>query len=538
MPQFTGTRDLRSYLRIIWRWKFLLVLIVAAAPVVAYFVEHRKPHIYQSTVLVNVNQASVGAVGSSAVTDNINAIAALVNTTPVADIAGDFLKPAVSGASIVGDVSASPNVTTGFLTITATTESPTRSADIANAFAKALGVNQHQQLVASVRSAIAALRAQANGLPKNSASRAALEQDIQTDQSQLAAVTQGAQILQPATPNFTPVGPHVRQAVELGLLIGLLLGFAVVMVLESADRRMRSPDDLESLTDLPLLAAIAPSAFSGALDTTPVDDEAFQTLRTSLTYFTVDRPLESVLITSPGEKEGKSTVAGRLAIAAAHAGLDVVLIDADLRRAGTTDKFGLRDQPGLGTVLAERRPVETVLVDWPLHEGDLGRLRVLPAGPPPPNPAALISSEPMRALLSSLESQTDLVIIDTPAALAVSDAVPLMQAVSGVVLVARMNQSNRDTIHRLHKTIIAAHGEILGVVATGVTAGPGYEKYSREYYSMSNGNRRGRRKKRKQQAAMAKGVHLSQADPAEQSGDQAASANGTESDRSAKSKKH
>ena len=90
----------------------------------------------------------------------------------------------------------------------------------------------------------------------------------------------------------------------------------------------------------------------------------------------------------------------------------------------------------------------------------------------------------MRTLLSALESQTDLVIVDSPAALAVSDAVPLMQAVSGVVLIARMNQSTRDTIHRLQKMIIAAHGELLGVVATGVTSGPGYEKYSQEYYTV------------------------------------------------------
>lgn len=496
MPQFTGTRDLRSYLRVMWRWKFLLVFIVVAAPAVAYFIEHRKPHIYQSTVLVAVNEANIG---NSATTNNINAIAALVNTTPVANIAGDFLKPPVSGSSIIGDVSASPNVTTGYLTITATNQNPVEAAAIANAFAKALGVNQKDTVVSSVKAAITALKAQIAQLPKDSVVRSNLETSLQSDQAELAAVSQGAQILQPATPDYTPVGPHVRQAVELGLLLGLLLAFAVVMVAESADRRLRGPDDLETLTGLPLLAAIGPSAFDGELETTPVDAEAFQTLRTSLTYFTIDREIKSVLVASPGEQEGKSTVAVRLALACAAAGLDVVLVDADLRRAGATAKLGIEPKVGLGVVLAEQRPVESALLEWPMGPNDPGRLRILGAGAPPPNPAALVSSMQMRDLIRTLEHQSDLVVVDTPAALAVSDAVPMMQNVSGVVLVARMNRSTRDTIHRLQKIIESAHGRLLGTVATGVTAGPGYEKYSQAYYTPAGSSRKGPRRRKKHQ---------------------------------------
>jgi succinoglycan biosynthesis transport protein ExoP len=291
-----------------------------------------------------------------------------------------------------------------------------------------------------------------------------------------------------------------------------------VMLLDSADRRLRSPDDLERFTNLPLLAAIAPSAFAGELETTPVDEEAFQTLRTSLTYFTVDRQIKSVLITSPGEQEGKSTVAVRLALAAARAGLDVVLVDADLRRAGATSKLGIKSSVGLGLVLAEQRPVDTAMVDWPLSQDDVGRLRILAAGSPPPNPAALVSSEAMRELLSELESRFDLVVIDTPAALAVSDAVPLMQSVSGVVLIARMNRSSRETVRRLHKIITSAHGLLLGAVATGVSSGPGYEKYSQAYYSQSgSGGRRPRRRRKQDKYSAAQAAESSAAQAAESS---------------------
>jgi capsular exopolysaccharide synthesis family protein len=519
MPEFTGHKDLRAYLRMVWRWKLLIIVILVAAPAVAYFAERGKPHIYQSSVLVAVDTASSSSGGTTFTTSNIDTIAALVNTTPVADLAGDLLRPKVPGSEIVGEVSANPSVTTGLLTITATDRSPARAAAIANAFANALGENQYREEVAQTRSNIAALQAQIDALPRNSPARQPLEQTISQAKAQLKTQTQGAQILQAATPNYTPVGPHLHRTVELGFVIGLLLAFAVVMLAEGADRRMRSPDDLESLTDLALLAAIAPTAFSSELQTTHVDDEAFHMLRTALTYFTVDKPLHSVMFTSPGEKEGKSTVASRLALASAQAGLNVILVDADLRRAGASEKFGLRGQTGLGAVLADLRPAEAAMVDWPLREEGAGRLRILPAGPPPPNPTALISSEAMRTLLRSLEAQSDLVIVDSPAALAVSDAVPLMHAVSGVVLVARMNHSNRDTIHRLHKIIEAAHGRILGVVATGVTAGPGYEKYSQEYYATvgDNGSRKGARKDKNKGSGG--GVKLAQADTRPASGE-------------------
>ena len=508
MPEFTGHRDLRSYLRMVWRWKFVFVLLIIAAPAATFGIEHGKPKIYQSNVLLAVNQVTItGPTGTSYSTNNITALAQLLTTTPVADIAGNLMTPKVSGGSIVGEVSADPNAETGYISITATDQSPTRAAALANAFAQALGISQKEQLVSALKGDIASLKAELDQISPSNSEYSSLQQQLEQARAQLKTTTSGATILQAAVPDYTPAGPHVKRAVLLGLVIGVLLAVGAIMLLEGFDRRMRSPDDLESLTDLPLLAAIAPSAFSDRLQTTPVDDESFQMLRTSLTYFTVDQPLHSVMVTSPGEKEGKSTVAARLAIAAARAGLNVILVDADLRRSGTTDRFGLRDRPGLATVLVDSRPVETALTDWAIPESAAGRLRILAAGPPPPNPAALVSSDAMRRLLASLESQSDLVIVDSPAALAVSDALPLMHTVSGIVMVARMNHSNRDTIHRLHKIIESAHGRIFGVVATDVTSGPGYEKYSREYYVAA-----GKKKKRRRKSQTSSGdVQLAQA---------------------------
>lgn len=494
MPEFTGHRDIRAYIRTIWRWKLLILVLVVGAPMVGYLLERGKPKNYRSSTTVAFTAPTTSTSftlpsGSLYTSGNIQAIADLITTPAVSTIAGQLMKPPVAGSRIVGGVSASADPTTNFITITANSGSPTEAADVANAFAKALNVNENQETRASIQSAIANYRREISRITPTNPNYASLQQQLLAAQSAVSSPVNGITQINPATPNYTPTGPHPKRAAELGLVIGILLAFAAVMLLDSIDRRLRSPDELEEFTKLPLLAAIAPSAFEGELETNPVDEEAFQTLRTSLTYFTVDKRIKSVLVTSPGEQEGKSTVTVRLALACARAGLDVVLVDGDLRRAGATQKLGLQPKIGLGLVVAEQRPVETALLDWPLGSEDTGRLRVLPAGSPPPNPAALISSDAMRKLIRTLEDQADLVIIDTPAALAVSDAVPLMQAVSGIVVIARMNRSTRDTVRRLQKTILAAHGHLLGTIATGVTAGPGYEKYSRAYYSHAGGSR-------------------------------------------------
>jgi capsular exopolysaccharide synthesis family protein len=499
MPEFTGSRDIRSYIRSIWRWKFLIVFLIVASTAVAYLLEHGKPSQYSATATVSVDTnggvATSGTGGNDVFTGgNVTAIAQVVTTNSVADIAAVLLKPAQTASEALSGVSASADITTNFITITVVKDSPTDAATTANAFASALNVDGSDLTKTTLTKAIATTKAQIAHVPKTSSNYSTLEANLQTYEAQIVSPNNVAAIVQAASPVDTPIGPHPRRAAELGLVIGILLSIAVVMLLDSADRRFRSPDELEQFTTLPLLAAIAPSAFAGELETTPVDEEAFQTLRTALTYFTIDREIKSVLIASPGEQEGKSTVAVRLALASARAGLDVVLIDADLRRAGATSKLGLKVNVGLGLVLAERRPVDTALIDWPLAQDDAGRLRVLGAGDPPPNPAALLSSDAMRELLSELESRFDLVVIDTPAALAVSDSVPLLQSVSGVVLIARMNRTTRDTVRRLLKIINSAHGKLLGSVATGVTSGPGYEKYSQAYYSQTGG-RRGRRKR-------------------------------------------
>jgi receptor protein-tyrosine kinase len=168
----------------------------------------------------------------------------------------------------------------------------------------------------------------------------------------------------------------------------------------------------------------------------------------------------------------------------------VILVDADLRRARLSRKFGTSPQLGLSSVLSGELPLSEALIDYRLEDPVSGQLTLLPAGSPQRNASALISSPEMGRVLDQLSSEGDLVIIDTPAALAVGDPLALMRSVSGVILVARMNVSRRRTLGRLARMIVAAQATLLGVVAVGVTRGVDY--YGHGYsHDGENGTRAG-----------------------------------------------
>jgi capsular exopolysaccharide synthesis family protein len=449
-------------------------------PLAVYLIERSKPKVYQSSTLVelqDISASSLGATGGPIVTGNLDAVAQLVTTTSVADTAARLLHE--PPGSLVGKVSANANQNTGFLTISARDHDPAQAATIANAFAAALANRQVAQARSEIGQQVAALQKQLADTPRSDPSqRVTLSQQIAQLQALAASSASGASIIQAATPSSSPVAPKTRRAVELALVIALLLGVGAVLVAENADRRLRAIEDIESLTGWPLLAAIPPSAFSPEHGAEPRNEEAFQMLRSALTYFNVERPLGSVVIVSPQVSAGKTTVAAGLALATARAGKRAILVDADLRRPQVCARLGVPDKPGLGAVLAGERQLEEVLVAYPADSPDGGKLLVLGAGPPPPNPAALLGSQQMRALVRKLEGQADLVIVDSVAALAVSDALPLLQAVSGTVVVVRMDRTSRASVRRLQKMIASAHGTVLGAVATGSGAvGRGYGVY-------------------------------------------------------------
>jgi polysaccharide biosynthesis transport protein len=454
--------------------------IVVAIPVAVYFYERGQPRTYQSSTLLELQDVSVqlGSTSAPVQTGNLAAVARLVSTTPVANIAAHLIHPPQSPGFMAKAVSATSDTDTGFLTITAEAGRPQLAADIANAFAAAIGVHQGKQAAAEIRQQITGEYAQLK-VTKDPGSRQDIQQTIAQLRGLLGSVAAGSQVIQAATPNLTPVSPHIRRTVELALVIAILLGLGAVILAESGDRRLRNPDDLEKLTGWPLLAVVPNRAFVPDHETTPAEEEAFQMLRAAMTYFNAEHPPSSVAVISPLVEDGKTTIAVGLAVASARSGMRVILMDADLRRPQVTQRLHTDEPPaGLAEVLSGQATLDDVLVDRAIPVPAGGMLSVLPAGHTPPNPSGLLSAPQLNTVLQELEDRSDLVVIDTAAALAVSDALPLIQSASGVILVVRMNRSSRAAVRRIKKVIASAQGSVFGVVATGsAKAAAGYGDY-------------------------------------------------------------
>lgn len=205
--------------------------------------------------------------------------------------------------------------------------------------------------------------------------------------------------------------------------------------------------------------------------------EAYRVLRTNLQFMAMDQPLRSILITSSIPEEGKSLTAANLAIAFAQASQNVLLIDADLRRPNVSKMFGTSGRfTGLTSVLAGSVPVEEAI-----RPGPIPGLSILPSGPIPPNPAELIGSSRMAALLMNLDGLFDLIILDTPPVLAVTDSCALAPRVDGVVIVVRANAVGHPQARRAKEALTAVKARILGVVLDAVQRQSG-SRYDYYYY--------------------------------------------------------
>jgi tyrosine-protein kinase len=518
----TTNTDLRAYLRILWRWKLLFLAFVVLFPVGAYLIVSQEQKVYEASVLLQentlpVNTSIVGtntnvpAPSAVATSQSLAGLARLIETPGVARLAVGHLSTPMTASALLGSVSATADTNTGFIDVLAKASNPRLAAEIANAFGAAVVSLRTAQADGLIGTTISKLQAQMASLKPNDPSLHQMYIQLAQLRALLAAQNSNAQVLEAATPNDTPVSPKTSKAVLLGLIAGILLGLGAVSLAEALDRRIRHPEDLEELTGLRLLAVVPRTAFSSA---TPGGhgDEAFHMLRSALMFFNVDHPVSTVLVSSPLKGDGKTTVATRLAIAAAQAGRDVILIDADLRRPQASTRLGVggdavRPGHGLAGVLSGQSSLEDSLVPVETEPDDgadkallpqelQGGLRVLPAGGTPPNPSELLASQRMKELLSQTAEMADMVIVDTNPLLSVSDSLPLFDAVSGVVLVARLNQTSKDALRRLQTTIAHTSAVVFGIVATDGAAGPfggygygyGYYGYGTSYASTGNGN--------------------------------------------------
>ncbi len=280
-----------------------------------------------------------------------------------------------------------------------------------------------------------------------------------------------------------PTSPRPKLNLALGLLVGLGVGVGGALLRETLDTSVKSPEQAEDLVGAPMLGAISfdPEASKRPLvvhvSPNSTRAEAFRQLRTNLQFVDIEHPLRSVVITSSVPGEGKSTTTCNIAITLAQAGVRVILVEGDLRRPRIADYMGMEGAVGLTSVLLGRTPLEDALQAF----GD-GVLQVLPSGPLPPNPSELLGSDGMEELLRRLEGMTDIVLIDAPPLLPVTDAAVLGALTSGLIMLVRSNTTRKEQLRRASATVQGVGATVLGVVLNMVpTKGPDAYAYGYGY---------------------------------------------------------
>ncbi|HZV74161.1 MAG TPA: polysaccharide biosynthesis tyrosine autokinase [Conexibacter sp.] len=374
-------------------------------------------------------------------------------------------------------VEAAPNA--NVINITASTDSPIFSAQLANAFADQYLATETQSQLTSINAAQRDLRRQINALPPNSADRVTLQQSSQRLDELRAIANGGLQIISRASPPGKPSGTSLKTTVILGLLVGLALSAALVFLLESLDRRINSVEGFERSYRLPVLATVPPSAFKGdRMDDRGHSLEPYRILRSALDFIAVTRQLDTLLITSAVASEGKSTASIDLAHAIALAGRRVVVVELDLRQPSFSHHFALDPRRGITTALTGRAELADLLLQ-PLPQ--LPNLSVLPAGALPPNPSELLGSPAVSALLADLASDETMVVIDAPPLNPVADAQVLLNnpAIHAALIVARLGYTTRDQVQRARAILDRHMLQPVGLLVTGVrsTGRNGYEVY-------------------------------------------------------------
>jgi capsular exopolysaccharide synthesis family protein len=216
---------------------------------------------------------------------------------------------------------------------------------------------------------------------------------------------------------------------------------------------------------------------SGALITissprSPVS-EAYRTLRTNLEFASLDTEIRTLVVTSPGQEEGKSTTLANLAVTMAQAEKRVVLIDCDLRRPRLHRFFGIDNDTGLTTMIVD----EAALNDPPLQETGIAELYLLPSGPLPPRPPDLLGSRRMEMVISSLRERSDIVLFDAPPIIAVTDAAVLATKVDGVLLVVSAGNTGREQARQAVEMLRKVNARIIGAVVNNVELDTSLNRY-------------------------------------------------------------
>lgn len=315
----------------------------------------------------------------------------------------------------------------------------------------------------------------------------------QPSTSQAAAVN--ISVAEPASLPTSPASPRKKLNLALGILLGLAAGIGQAVLRATLDTSVKGPNDVDPEIEAPVIGMIP---FDPEADQVPLPmesaqyssrSEAYRQVRTNLQYIDIDNPPKSIVVTSSLPREGKTTSVANLAMAMAQSGLRVVVVEADLRRPRMRAYFDVPQQTsGLTDILIGHAMLSNTLVRDVSPGVDF-----IPSGPTPPNPSELLASSAMVRLLRSLESSYDVVLLDTPPVLPVTDAVVLATSADGVLLLVDARSTKNEQLVTSYFALRAVDAHVIGIVLNRVAFTKlGSYGYASEGYAPTRRSRRER----------------------------------------------
>lgn len=518
--------DLRDYFDLFRKWLWLMVLATAVAATGAWIGTRFMASTYASTTAIMVGRGLDNPDVSAQTIYLSNQLATtysqMASREPVMRGVVDALKLPIDWQQLKGMVKAQPQPGSPLFEIKVISTNPQLSQALAAETARQLIVQSASERLKDEQGDSTFLQAQIDQLRGNiqgvtdEVDRIQKQIDTETSARQLAELQsrlsarqsqlgewqsryaemrtalQGSEvnalsIIEPATPGWR-VGPNVGMNVLLAALIGFGLALGAALVIEYMDDTVKSPEVVERRLHLPALIAIdrmdnvddrAEGLVTVTQPRSPVA-EAYRGLRTNLEFALLGRPPGAVTITSANPGEGKSTTAANLAVVLAQTGRRVVLMDGDLRKPSIHRFFDLTNNIGFTSLLLDR----DLALDSALREVDaVPNLRVLTSGPLPPNPAEVLGSARTWEIIESLNADADILVIDCPPILAVTDAAILSARASGTLMIFDAALTRLDAAHKALEVLEKAGIKPLGAVVNKLDrehAG-GYYRYT--YYT-------------------------------------------------------